>query len=552
MENKTELINQFLGNVPGVKITTVFTVGELDIAGSITIDFDGGELPFDIKINFQYPFRCRETETIRFFNKNLIEYDHVMKDGHVCIHTLHSPDLKTKLSYDINSLKEWIDRYYLKKKGDLHYEHIIVPICKYKNYLYTFLFTETVESFKKGDFGLCKYTQLPFEGIHHEDKTCTYIIKRFEDGQKNRYCAWSPEYANFNNNGKDGDGVFVFIENAPTVNKRFVIDTWDQLEPHVDVTFKNYVFNLRALLGGDTVDAPFPVFIGYKIPTGEVHWQCALIDLRKFPIEPQKFNGKWYPGYFRKEEITWAQTRNISYKYFFGRGKLCEVLTESKILIVGIGAIGSNLAVTLARGGCKSIGIVDYDLKEPENVCRAEYPFITGITAKVMDLTKSLLGISPFLEIRPSEWFTDMMKYAEGHQAPERERVLKELSEYDIIFDCSTDDDMAYILDAFELKAKIINLSITNHARELVCVSSPKIYENMNAIYSIIKQDTTDLYNPTGCWSPTFKASYNDIVSLVQYSIMQINHKLKEGRELRNFIISKEDKNSLDLKMKEF
>ena len=55
-----------------------------------------------------------------------------------------------------------------------------------------------------------------------------------------------------------------------------------------------------------------------------------------------------------------------------------EQLTNSKILIIGIGAIGSIVAKTLVRSGCTKVDFIDYDIKEPENVCRSEYSFYTG------------------------------------------------------------------------------------------------------------------------------------------------------------------------------
>ena len=57
------------------------------------------------------------------------------------------------------------------------------------------------------------------------------------------------------------------------------------------------------------------------------------------------------------------------------------------------------------------------------------------------------------------------------------------------------------------------------------------------------------MYNPTGCWSPTFKASYNDINVLVQFAIKHINIRKKNGQELRNFILdTKEDDFGIILK----
>ena len=76
-----------------------------------------------------------------------------------------------------------------------------------------------------------------------------------------------------------------------------------------------------------------------------------------------------------------------------------------------------------------------------------------------------------------------------------------------------------------------LNLSISNHAKHLICATEQNRYEFVTTQFngSVLEFDTEDLHNPTGCWSPIFKASYNDINTLVQFSIKHIN--LKMGQE---------------------
>ena len=137
---------------------------------------------------------------------------------------------------------------------------------------------------------------------------------------------------------------------------------------------------------------PIPLLIGYKISELEIHWQVAILEIGKFPIESYKENQIW-KGRFIDEDINWCITRNCSYDYYFGRGKLSSNITKSKILIIGIGAIGSIIAKTLTRSGCTRIDIVDFDIKEPENVCRSEYLFLTGLCNKVNELANELISI---------------------------------------------------------------------------------------------------------------------------------------------------------------
>jgi hypothetical protein len=109
-----------------------------------------------------------------------------------------------------------------------------------------------------------------------------------------------------------------------------------------------------------------------------------------------------------------------------------------------------------------------------------------------------------------------------------------------------------YILSQLSLN-KIITLSITNNARVLVCGAQSNHYTwVMNQYENVLQNDIEDVYNPTGCWSPTFKASYNDISVLVQYALKHINVKLGQGKELRNFVIETNETNGFQTKLVEF
>ena len=68
----------------------------------------------------------------------------------------------------------------------------------------------------------------------------------------------------------------------------------------------------------------------------------------------------------------------------------------------------------------------------------------------------------------------------------------------------------------------------------------------------VLEFDVDDLHNPTGCWNPTFKASYNDINTLVQFAIKHINLRFEKDKALRNFVIESDDKDCLTIKLKEF
>ena len=553
-----EEIKNYLSQIPFIKKISDLERRDYFICGKIEIAFEELEesLEFEVEIYPQYPLKSHDTETIKFINKNLIEYNHVMENGSICIHTSHDINLKEKLTKDFNSLKNWIIKYYINKNNDLNYEHIIVPESLRNDSYNSYLFTETDYEFKKGDFGEVNLSPLN-TGSYKDKPIFNQIVQNFRFSSGEIYeCKWSERYRNLKSIHK---GFFVFIETVPAHHNRFAFKNWVDLNNLLDQKFllflHNFEKNTKANHKGNTI----PVFIGYKTIGSEIHWQVTILEIGEFPLigVPEKIGGR-KTGRWKSEltnkEISWALSRNSSYKYFFGRGTLGKTIIDKKILILGIGAVGSIVATTLVRGGCKSIDLADYDIKEPENVCRSEYIFDFGINDKVKELSSILSSISPFVEIASfkKDCFEDLIKVF--HKEKEAKALFETaLNEYDIIFDCTTDNDLMYILNSLDLNCDLINLSITNHAKDLVCTFYPNIYRFViNQYTNVLDNDLEDLYNPTGCWSPTFKASYNDINVLVQMVIKHINLLYKQDKSKNNFILKTDSEKLFSIKIEEY
>ena len=305
-----------------------------------------------------------------------------------------------------------------------------------------------------------------------------------------------------------------------------------------------------------------PIFFGYKTVENEIHWISTLVKINEIPTigipvidsKSVKLKGQWESKLINRK-INWAITRNSSYKYLFGRGIFCDKITNARILIIGVGAIGSMVAKTLVKCGAKNISIVDYDVKEPENVCRSEYNFSNGLYDKTFELIKTLHENSPFVNVNfhnNNEYFESFIKALHKDKEAKKE-YEKSLNQFDIVFNCSTDSDLMFLLDQLKLSTDLINLSITNHAKDLVCAFYPNIYNYVqNQFINILDNDVDDLYNPSGCWSPTFKASYNDISLLTQYALKEINRKYEENKPKDNFTLSINSGNNTYIKFTQY
>lgn len=551
-------INSYISEIPFVKKIHFLKQGDFFISAKVEIAFDelSGSLDFEVEIRPQYPLKSYGSESITFRNKDLVAFNHVMGSGSICVHTLHSTNLKQKLNIDFLALKNWIIKYYIHNDKDLNYEHIIVSEGQIKESYNAYIFTDVSRNFEKGELGYVDITYLN-NGVYKEKPISNFIVQAFLPHQKQPVnCEWSNIYGHYKITHK---GFYIFVDDVPAKLNRFIFQNWQDFVSILPESLLKKLHQYEVANSKKYKGSVIPLFIGYTTVPPEIHWQVAMLEIGNFPINgvpeiiANKKTGNWISE-LTDEKIIWSLSRNSSYKYFFGRGAFSKTITEKKILIVGVGAIGSMVAKTLTRGGCKYIDFIDYDIKEPENICRSEYLFSSGITDKTEELKNILSGISPFVNIQSlnNNYFETFIKTFYNDEIYKK-RFVDEINNYDLIFDCSTDNDLMYALNSLNLNADLINMSITNHAKELVCAFHPNVYRFVNNQFSnVLENDVEDLFNPTGCWSPTFKASYNDINVLIQLGLKHINTIFDQGKAKSNFVIKSDTNNPPNLNVTEY
>jgi len=539
-------IKKLIGTLSGVSLIDDFTIDEAGLLkGRIAVATgqDNTYLEWNVEISPTYPFKVMGSEPIHFQNKNLLDYPHIMQGGNLCMHPAEYENAESQFVNDLKQLKEWIDKYYVKEEKDVHYEHLVVNHYPIHKTYYTFCFAEIQEDFAEGDYGIVHYATLP-TGQKNDCQVSNYVVQRFVSYLKTKKvlpCKISNSYQEL----RSCIGVYCLLNNIPSVYNKFIVEEYDSIRGMFSQSQKNYIHSF-VVSHGNKYDF-FPLFCGYKIPSGGVYWQAMIIFMENLPIEPVRVgigkNRVWLTD-FKRGQIQWAETVDISYKYFFGRGAMPEELANKKMLIMGVGAIGSIIAETLTRCGAKNLSLYDIDNKEPGNVCRSSYHFYTGITEKTLDIGSLLRQISPHVECTSLKPIVDLVikSYAAEHE--DKSALAGFFDEFDVIFDCTTDNQLMRVMDSVGTKAQLVNLSITNHAQDLICAFSPNVTETVLLIYDLLKRDTeTDMYNPTGCWNPTFKASYNDIECKVQVALKHIIKMLSRLEPLSNFYITEDDLN---------
>lgn len=147
-------------------------------------------------------------------------------------------------------------------------------------------------------------------------------------------------------------------------------------------------------------------------------------------------------------------TQVITKEMYFGRGAFSQLLNSKKIAIVGLGAIGSMVASSLAHCGASKIGLWDFDIVEPGNICRSSYTLGNIGESKVRALASVIKSINPFIKDLSIHgyWCSDGANYNEFIGASfyanvnykSQEEAIKELDGYDLILDCTGSNEMLH------------------------------------------------------------------------------------------------------------
>ena len=78
---------------------------------------------------------------------------------------------------------------------------------------------------------------------------------------------------------------------------------------------------------------------------------------------------------------------------------ISKKLKKTRVCILGLGGLGSNVVVLLARAGIGYLKLVDFDIVEASNLNRQQYR-ISHINMKKVEALKSIIKeINPFVEV---------------------------------------------------------------------------------------------------------------------------------------------------------
>lgn len=550
-------INGLIKKDKDVTIVEKIAKKENYYSGKIEVNYLNETLFFDLEIPHQYPLTHPNSDNISiiFRNEDYIGLNHINLDGSVCFHPDKDDDFDRKLLYELKCLKQWIGDYYILNKEDDNYAYLIHTIEKGRiDRLY---FTNIQNNFKKHAFGLFNYSIFSDEKFGDSKFPVKKLFRLGFDNDKTDN--WSKTFKDELKSKTCKKGLYYFIEEEPIRKKikgRKGIETWNELEEFLSDEFIEYLYKgLKGQFGNGFFNEKYLfLIIGYRIPNDEnyeEHWDLIRISKRNIPIEykriskqEQNSSKKSFEHILKNSKINWSTTENIDYKRFFGRGKLDDKITNSSILIIGCGALGSSLAETLVRGGAKKIILEDFDSIKGGNLCRANYDLNDIIFPKTVSLSKRLKSISPYVDL------ITIGAKLNNVNLDEIETIFNK--NVDIIFDCSTDPEVTFILDKINFKGDTFSLAITNNAKSFVSITGIDLSKKAKIIFDYIENEPPSFIEGTGCGYPTFEANYNDIITLLNTGIKVINNNYSKNKNNQTFIIKPDFENDLIIDIEEY
>lgn len=79
--------------------------------------------------------------------------------------------------------------------------------------------------------------------------------------------------------------------------------------------------------------------------------------------------------------------------------EIVQKLEQATVAVCGLGGLGSNVAINLARAGIKKLILVDFDCVDVTNLQRQQYKASQVGTPKAVALVENLKEIAPYVEL---------------------------------------------------------------------------------------------------------------------------------------------------------
>lgn len=302
--------------------------------------------------------------------------------------------------------------------------------------------------------------------------------------------------------------------------------------------------SLGATIRKANIKKPATILFGFPIPKnfGEEPKRYHWIAIQEVPISKRTTTRQGFRGTEKNRrefdrdlassqtEIDWVTCENWAPDQIRTRLRSLGTTLPS-VLVIGAGSLGSQISETLVRMGVSEIGVVDSDRLSAGNLCRHALNLSSVGKNKARELAHRLNSLQPDVQAEAFEYAFPLIA-PEGIQVP---------AHYDVILDCTGEDDVFKGLAAIEWKAEVlfISLSMNWGAQGLLVWSSrgtvfPALDASarLNALSNLTKPNhLEERIEGIGCWHPVFPADAADVQIWAGFGAKFLIEMAKHGNE---------------------
>ncbi len=320
-------------------------------------------------------------------------------------------------------------------------------------------------------------------------------------------------------------------------------------------------------LGVLAIGFPVPPIVGE--PPVQIHWQAFYFATQTADAKTRRgkhargkeiwrdhteAGGRFAPA----RRLPWAKSANISSQALFVRGGISSALRSTRIALCGCGAIGSQVAEILVRGGLASLDLFDPDVLEFGNLTRHTLDGSAINLGKAGAMAFRLQQVNPCARISA---YGVGVPFDMSKSTPERDALEKA----ELIVDCTTSDAAFEWLDEYvqSTSRRLIMMFIDFRAEVLtICVSGPTsscsgVYRSLQtAIRAGEASIDPDQYfrqpkkselvtDGPGCWHPTFPGAGRHIDMLVTAGMDVVTRYLADRNTALGVVLKRNDSPTL-------
>ncbi len=386
-------------------------------------------------------------------------------------------------------------------------------------------FSETREDFSKaiqspGQWGTASVP--PLTGAHH-----THYIARFHD-QKDRIIR-TPEWSAMMHNRKQtSNALWLMLEHLPVLAPWQAPTRWYQLNSLLSdqgISLEK-IFTEAGIFIRRNRFKLTPSFLLLGFPLAEkigsapfrLHWlalKCPYLSHKSYRRDgfrvSERNHRRWdAEAAVSTQNLYWLQSSNWAPDQVRTRGGAEDEMKQKQVLIIGAGALGSAISDNLLRMGICRMGIMDHDTVAMGNLSRHVLDMSSVGRSKASALAEHLNRTMPDARVRA---FNSAFP-------PENLQTSQAIKNYDVIIDCTADDDVLRALSLFEWPEEklFISLSISWQAEGLFAFAASEArFPVVDALAHFDKSPAppiAELDRHTegmGCWHAVFPATAADI-----------------------------------------